>query len=162
MRRHRRHSKQEGGGGVALGLIITPMLDMAFQLLAFFVMTYHPSALEGHIDGKLLPPEKIATKGKKAPDPAMAQMPPADIPPEVSDVVLVFVKAVPKGQIEGGREDGEPRWVEIRRKESPAPLTLSGDVNARDLDHFVKSLEKELTAELKPILEEPSASDAAI
>ncbi len=42
---------------VNLGIIITPMLDMAFQLLAFFVMTYHPSALEGHIMGELLPPE---------------------------------------------------------------------------------------------------------
>jgi biopolymer transport protein ExbD len=28
---------------------VTPMLDMAFQLLAFFVMTYHPSDLEGQM-----------------------------------------------------------------------------------------------------------------
>ena len=39
--------------GPNLNPIITPMLDMAFQLMAFFIMTYHPSALEGHIDGKL-------------------------------------------------------------------------------------------------------------
>ena len=31
-------------------LPITPMLDMAFQLLTFFIMTYRPSALEGHMD----------------------------------------------------------------------------------------------------------------
>jgi biopolymer transport protein ExbD len=31
-------------------LPITPMLDMAFQLLTFFIFTYHPSALEGHMD----------------------------------------------------------------------------------------------------------------
>ncbi len=30
-------------------LPIVPMLDMAFQLLAFFILTYHPSALEGQV-----------------------------------------------------------------------------------------------------------------
>jgi biopolymer transport protein ExbD len=30
--------------------VITPMLDMAFQLLMFFVFTYHPSDLEGQMD----------------------------------------------------------------------------------------------------------------
>ena len=45
------HKKKESGEmGVNLGIIITPFLDMSFQLLAFFVMIYHPSALEGHID----------------------------------------------------------------------------------------------------------------
>jgi biopolymer transport protein ExbD len=52
---HRR-AHDEDEGGVNLGLVITPMLDMSFQLLAFFVMIYHPSALEAHIDGRLLPP----------------------------------------------------------------------------------------------------------
>ena len=50
--------------GVQLGLIITPMLDMSFQILAFFIMTYHPSALEGHIPGSLVPPEDFAKKSK--------------------------------------------------------------------------------------------------
>src|SRR5947207_2085199 len=31
-------------------LPITPMLDMAFQLLTFFLFTYHPSALEGQME----------------------------------------------------------------------------------------------------------------
>jgi biopolymer transport protein ExbD len=31
-------------------LPITPMLDMAFQLLTFFIFTYHPSGLEGQMD----------------------------------------------------------------------------------------------------------------
>ena len=55
MSQHKRHN-DPGVAGVNLGLIITPMLDMSFQILAFFIMTYHPSALEGNIDGKLLPP----------------------------------------------------------------------------------------------------------
>ena len=35
---------------VELGRVITPFLDMAFQILFFFVMQYQPSALEGQLD----------------------------------------------------------------------------------------------------------------
>jgi len=43
-RRHR------GEGSPEVTLPITPMLDMAFQLLTFFIFTYHPSAMEGQMD----------------------------------------------------------------------------------------------------------------
>jgi hypothetical protein len=55
-----------GATGVNLGLIITPMLDMSFQILAFFIMTYHPSALEGHLAGSLAPPH--VENGRGDPD----------------------------------------------------------------------------------------------
>ena len=43
------------------------MLDMAFQLLAFFIMTFKPAPIEGQINLKLPPPEAIAgVKGEKA------------------------------------------------------------------------------------------------
>ncbi len=47
-------------------LPVTPMLDMAFQLLAFFVMTYHPSDLEGQMDLSL--PSEAITKAEKKED----------------------------------------------------------------------------------------------
>src|SRR5947209_1976009 len=50
-----RHAKKDPAPGVVLP--ITPMLDMAFQLLTFFIMTYHPSQLEGQVD--LLLPSKV-------------------------------------------------------------------------------------------------------
>lgn len=34
---------------------ITPMLDMAFQLLSFFILTYHPAPIEGQFAMNLLP-----------------------------------------------------------------------------------------------------------
>ncbi len=34
---------------------ITPMLDMAFQLLAFFILTYRPAPTEGQFSMNLLP-----------------------------------------------------------------------------------------------------------
>lgn len=47
-----------------VSLPITPMLDMAFQLLTFFIFTYHPSALEGHMDMTL--PAAGEAKAQKA------------------------------------------------------------------------------------------------
>jgi biopolymer transport protein ExbD len=40
---------------VELGRVITPFLDMAFQILFFFVMMYQPSAMEGQMDMALPP-----------------------------------------------------------------------------------------------------------
>ena len=60
-RRKKKHSED----GVALNL--AAMLDMAFQLLAFFIMTFKPAPIEGQINLKLPPPEAIAgAPGQKA------------------------------------------------------------------------------------------------
>src|SRR5438132_6078945 len=84
--------------GVNLGLIITPMLDMSFQILAFFIMTYHPSALEGHIPGSLVPPDNFAKKSKDN-NPLPAEAPPLSIPeedliPEIQEAITIKVKAI--------------------------------------------------------------------
>jgi biopolymer transport protein ExbD len=47
----KRHKAGEAGAEVTLP--ITPMLDMAFQLLFFFIMTFNPSDLEGQLDMSL-------------------------------------------------------------------------------------------------------------
>jgi biopolymer transport protein ExbD len=46
MKHRRRHAEDP----LTPTLPITPMLDMAFQIFAFFVFTYHPSALEGQME----------------------------------------------------------------------------------------------------------------
>ncbi len=43
---------------VEADLPITPMLDMSFQLLSFFIMTFHPTPTEGQIAMTLPPPEQ--------------------------------------------------------------------------------------------------------
>src|SRR5580704_14962561 len=62
-----------------VNLPITPMLDMAFQLLMYFILTYHPSAMEGQMD--LSMPQKNVVQGgvvdpkegpSKDPDPEIA------------------------------------------------------------------------------------------
>jgi biopolymer transport protein ExbD len=57
-------TRRKTEAGPEPNLPVTPMLDMAFQLLAFFVMTYHPSDLEGQMDLSL-PSEAITQAEKK-------------------------------------------------------------------------------------------------
>lgn len=153
---HKKHAPSEGG--VNLGIIITPMLDMAFQLMAFFIMTYNPSALETHIDGTLLPPTKMAMKGPKAPaDPKdMTDIPPTDTEPELTEVLMVTVKAVPRGQTDGTRNDGEPARILLKRPENPAPDVVGdpsdGPVDDKKLTHLAR-----LNEELKKIVGEGGA-----
>jgi biopolymer transport protein ExbD len=133
---------RDSGGGVQLGLIITPMLDMSFQLMAFFIMTFHPSALEGHIDGNLLPPKEIAQRSK-TPVPTPTDLPAVDDEPALQDVLLVIVKAVGKGQTEGQRVDGEPTRIMLQRPENTEAATIS------DSDSTIAEGLRRLTAELK-------------
>ena len=55
MRRHRKKKRQQAD--VALNL--AAMLDMAFQLLAFFILTFRPAPMEGQIKLMLPPPNRI-------------------------------------------------------------------------------------------------------
>ena len=137
-----------GGGGVNLSYIITPFLDMSFQLLAFFIMTYHPSALEGHIDGKLLPPSETATKSKL---PVQSELPP-DSDPELAETFLVIIKSVAKGQTEGNRHDGEPSRILLKQPQDTTPVTITDSTDGT-LDDGLKKLE----TELKRLLKAPGA-----
>ncbi len=46
---------------------VTPMLDMAFQLLTFFVLTYKPAPSEGQFVMNLLPPQPATAISAEAP-----------------------------------------------------------------------------------------------
>ena len=78
-----RRNKSEAAPEV--NLPITPMLDMAFQLLTFFIFTYHPSGLEGQMDLNLPSEKTAAAKDKEqmrpdtAPDKAQDLVPPSDL-----------------------------------------------------------------------------------
>jgi biopolymer transport protein ExbD len=76
-------------------LPITPMLDMAFQLMVFFILTYHPSALEVQIDGTLLPPKVVNTarKDSKSKDDQKVD-PSIKKEPENDNSLVVIVEAL--------------------------------------------------------------------
>ena len=57
-RRRRVHSEE----GVTLNM--AAMLDMAFQLLTFFILTFKPSTIEQQIALKLPPPERVVPQNE--------------------------------------------------------------------------------------------------
>jgi biopolymer transport protein ExbD len=59
-------------------LQVAPMLDMAFQLLTFFILTYRPSPVEGQFAMSLLPAAPAIAMG--AAKPSESTEAPADIP----------------------------------------------------------------------------------
>lgn len=67
---------------------ITPMLDMTFQLLFFFILNYHPNALEGQMDLSL--PAPTENKAKVEPE---TPLPSSSENDEVPAQVKVIVRA---------------------------------------------------------------------
>jgi biopolymer transport protein ExbD len=104
------------------------MLDMAFQLLMFFILTYHPSALEGHMDLTL--PAAGEAKAKQEPevDPSKS-----DTELELPSQMTVIVKAAPDGS--GGLDK-----LLVQQPAGERPID-----SLEKLLEFLKEARKELT-----------------
>ncbi len=143
-----------GSDGVNLSLIITPFLDMAFQILAFFIMTYHPSSLEGHIPGSLVPPADYAKKGKETnPNTTEAPLsvPEDDLLAELNDAIQIRVKSAVAGKVEGSRKTGEPTTISYKQAQ---------DANFKDVSNFNVTIEEsmaQLGVTLKGIRAQPGS-----
>lgn len=70
-RHHRRRPSKKG-----VELNVTAMLDMAFQLLSFFILTFRPAPIEGHLSLNMPPPipqtnvqatQTVGTEGSSSP-----------------------------------------------------------------------------------------------
>jgi biopolymer transport protein ExbD len=142
MRKHK-----DVAGGVNLGLIITPMLDMSFQILSFFIMTYHPSALEGHIAGSLAPPNDFAKTAKDNKPEDILQSVPEDQILELQDALTIMVSA--NGGVAGK--------VSLQRKTEPTPRQIADTGNMS-----WKEAKQILAAELKQISKEADTEKANI
>src|SRR5262245_176998 len=68
-RRHRRRHRRGSSQGVQLNL--AAMLDMAFQLLAFFILTFRPAPVEGQLAVNMPPPVAQTNIGKSKPSEAI-------------------------------------------------------------------------------------------
>jgi biopolymer transport protein ExbD len=97
-------------------LPITPMLDMAFQLLAFFVMTYHPSDLEGQMDLSL--PSENITQAQSPEDVKQDAAPDKQKPLELPANLSVIVRT---------RKDSKNQGL-------ISSLSLQDDAGAQDID----------------------------
>jgi biopolymer transport protein ExbD len=88
--RHRH--KTAHGDHTKPDLPITPMLDMSFQLLAFFIVTFKPATAEGQL-ALMLPKSGADTPALTAPS--------TELDPDSQEQYIVRVQARPSGQISG-------------------------------------------------------------
>ncbi len=94
---------------------IAPMLDMAFQLLTFFVLTYHPAPQEGQFMMSLLPPQ---AETKMAAAPAAHQAAPANELPLSLRTLPTILKA---------GDDGSLARIVVEQTEVPNDPKALGD-----------------------------------
>jgi hypothetical protein len=60
-------SRRKRRSGEEVELNLAAMLDMAFQLLTFFILTFKPAPMEGQVNLRLPPPVGIGGGGSQAP-----------------------------------------------------------------------------------------------
>jgi len=89
---HRKKKKHRQQGDVELNL--AAMLDMAFQLLAFFVLTFQPAPIEGYITLRMPPPQPTTNASASS----ASSNAPVDVGPAL-DSLMVTVTAGPDGDI---------------------------------------------------------------
>jgi biopolymer transport protein ExbD len=97
MRKRRHRVKVEAGSGdefSSTSIFVTPMLDMAFQILAFFAFTYHPTALEGQFPISLVQGEAAGDDKKNTDDKVATEQ-----PTELKSTLFIEVRAREKGKI---------------------------------------------------------------
>jgi biopolymer transport protein ExbD len=111
------------GVELSINSTITPMLDLAFQVLLFFILTYHPSQLEALMDMNL------PDAGEKA----SADTPKESLPGEPAKLdtqVTVFVKARRDAKNLGGidmvsvQDNENPKGKEVDLKKGGEEVDL--------------------------------------
>jgi biopolymer transport protein ExbD len=109
-----RRRKRRSGEEVTLN--VTAMLDMAFQLLTFFILTFKPAPIEGQISLRLPPPQAVvAVKEGQKPGEDLSNKNPV----QGVNTLTISVFADPKtGTILslGVGETGVPSIVALRGK----------------------------------------------
>jgi biopolymer transport protein ExbD len=104
----RRHDQKPGDSKIVLP--ITPMLDMSFQLLFFFIFNFNPADLEGAVE-MALPSEKDKAAHKKEDVDPRARADKDPTPEFTSDLTVKI-----RTQMDG-RNDGEISALTVRKLE---------------------------------------------
>jgi biopolymer transport protein ExbD len=81
LKRRYHRSKDEEPQEVNISLLVTPFLDMSFQILAFFIFTFRPTPQEGQIPFLLPAQAEKGGKSEKASDE------PIDVPTDLTVIV---------------------------------------------------------------------------
>jgi biopolymer transport protein ExbD len=116
-KRHRVHAESAMGNEFSsTSVFVTPMLDMAFQILAFFVFTYSPTAIEGQFPIALAQGETGGEKPNQKPDERVA----TEEVTELKPTLFVEVRAKEKGKLGN---------IRIRTPAGVTPVPAPGGVS---------------------------------
>jgi len=129
------HSR--GGPASRVLMPITPMLDMTFQLLFFFLVFFHPAALEGQMD-LALPTDKPKVAPETKPEPADKNIGEEDEPEEPPEVTVI-VKAI---QGDDPRTLGQISDISVQLKEGVTAIREDGADQERLLVLLQEHLKK--------------------
>jgi biopolymer transport protein ExbD len=128
--------KRKPEHGVEVELPITPMLDMTFQLLFFFIVTFNPQSLEGQLDFTL-----PAQGDYKAKDMAMIDPSKADTEIELPSDLTVLVRS----PTEGAKGDIGNIVVKSKETEHPIPAPPPGGQITDELRKYLARVYNDLT-----------------
>jgi biopolymer transport protein ExbD len=112
-------------------IFVTPMLDMAFQLLAFFIFTYHPSALEGQFPVNLAQSEGGANEAVKRPDIKSTPDKRTETKPEASVIALANM-------------DGQLIALQVVAVNKPPPIAGPAGGKPLPMDELLSRLSTQL------------------
>ncbi len=135
-----------------IALPITPMLDMTFQLLFFFIMNFNPADLEGQIDAAL------PSQQEPAHNQLIGCVPAGNIPPAIpSDLTVevrtrqaerengisgIFVLEMTGHRVSIDGLDGLAKYLTDARANAPREDTIKIRADARlRLQHVLKVLD---------------------
>ena len=131
--------KHPGTNSIDPDLPITPMLDMSFQLLAFFIMTFQPSPVEGQI-----PLQLPAQGGSVTPGVALDEEMPSLVTVRVTasaDGAIAGITLVEEGSaklpkdlganVEKYRDELKAIHTKLEREKKSAKLTLKVEKQLR-------------------------------
>jgi biopolymer transport protein ExbD len=132
--------KKKKKGQEAVELNLAAMLDMAFQLLTFFILTFRPAPVEGQINLRMPPPQSITpiAGGKSAgkdfenPDPLKGL-----------NTLVIAVAANPKDGSVGSMQVGDELVGSLNRLDDKLK-TIFGSVNSPK-DQVLINVDSKLT-----------------
>ena len=111
---YRRRRRKKGGMPQEVELNLAAMLDMAFQLLAFFILTFRPSPVEGQISLRLPPPQGLMGGTTQAGEDTSSE----EIPKGLNTFVL-SIFARPDGSLDNmmvGQDTPVPNLTKLNRE----------------------------------------------
>ncbi len=124
MGRKKKHKKLE-----AVELNLAAMLDMAFQLLTFFILTFKPAPVEGQINLRMPPPQSITpiAGGKKAGEDTSNTDPLQGL-----NTLVVSVAANPKDGSVGSMQVGDELVATLGRLDARLQSIFGSSTSPKD------------------------------